>query len=374
MTAEYFHGHKFILNITDVLFKTDRSKLKTIKEECESKGFFKNKKNIIWNNINTIGIISKQDTQGYNDFIKQFKIPIDISLEEISLEGKDTAMHCIKAIRKLQNLDLIIIIRGGGTTSEISNSFDVLELFESIRNSKIPIITAIGHEFDKGDKLLITQVSDYDYPTPSTAAYEINNIKLLPVSQLIKNRLTDIKDLIDDIIENDTIKLYNKLDCYFKIISSIKFGGPIIQIKNNEEFIIIENEGKYYKNIINYDNKIDITTDDIVIYKKIESAINSYSFNIIQENIKKITIENKVLAENINETINNIKSIIKLEHNIDTNKPKSIKSLYCKKFDFNKLKINKLIQLYSIHLWYLNILEENIESNHINNIYNFFII
>ena len=55
-----------------------------------------------------------------------------------------------------------MIIRGGGDTSGISNSFDTIELFDAIYSSKIPIITAIGHEADTGDKLLITNVSDYD--------------------------------------------------------------------------------------------------------------------------------------------------------------------------------------------------------------------
>ena len=36
-----------------------------------------------------------------------------------------------------------------------------------MKKSNVPIITAIGHEQDKGDKLLITNVSDIDFPTPT---------------------------------------------------------------------------------------------------------------------------------------------------------------------------------------------------------------
>ena len=142
ISAEYYYGHKFILTVKDIYQNTEKSKLKNFKEECENKGFLKIK-NIDWNKINNIGIISKSNTQGYNDFTKQIKIPININLEEIILEGKDTAKTCIKAINNLQQNDIIIIIRGGGTTSEISNSFDVTELFKKIKKSKKPVITAM---------------------------------------------------------------------------------------------------------------------------------------------------------------------------------------------------------------------------------------
>lgn len=49
--------------------------------------------------------------------MKQFKIPLNILLKEISLEGENTANDVINAIKNLQKLcDVIIIIRGGGFT------------------------------------------------------------------------------------------------------------------------------------------------------------------------------------------------------------------------------------------------------------------
>ena len=39
----------------------------------------------------------------------------------------------------------------------------MLSVQETVQNSKKPIVTAIGHEYDKGDKLLITEVSDLNY-------------------------------------------------------------------------------------------------------------------------------------------------------------------------------------------------------------------
>ena len=68
------------------------------------------------------------------------------------------------------NIDIIIIIRGGGSTTDISLSFDCISLFKCIKDSTVPIMTAIGHANDCDDQLLITQISDINYHTPTTAA------------------------------------------------------------------------------------------------------------------------------------------------------------------------------------------------------------
>lgn len=82
----------------------------------DSKGFFKNKK----------------DTQGYTDFLKQLYIPVDITNYEIPLEGPNTSSSIIECLKNydLKSFQLIIILRGGGNTTEISNSFNKIELFK----------------------------------------------------------------------------------------------------------------------------------------------------------------------------------------------------------------------------------------------------
>lgn len=139
-----------------------------------------------WNNIKKIGIISKEGTQGYNDFYNQFNVPLDIHLMQISLEGVKTSRERGEAIQKLEYTDLIIIIRGGGNTGEISNSFDVIEIFDIIKKSNVPIAISIGHEQDKGDKLLITNVSDIDFPAPSVCAKYLNKNLFNPINTYIR--------------------------------------------------------------------------------------------------------------------------------------------------------------------------------------------
>ena len=90
LTAEYYYNHKFVLNSISLKKTKNNSKINELKKMCNDNNFFNNKKLINWENIKKIGIISKINTQGYNDFMEQFKLPIDIIIEEINLEGNST--------------------------------------------------------------------------------------------------------------------------------------------------------------------------------------------------------------------------------------------------------------------------------------------
>ena len=368
--AEYFYGHRFVLNVLNINMETDDSKLKRLKEECNKKDYFKHKKEIKWENIKKIGIISKNNTQGYNDFMKQYNKLIPIMFVEISLEGPNTSKQCIESIEKLQDVDVIILIRGGGDTSEISNSYDKIELFDAIKKSKIPIITAIGHENDKGDKLLITEVSDKDYPTPSTAVYEINKIILDPVLKKLNAYLSKIESMIDDKFNKEYEKLYNGLKCLSTDYMNKKFGGPILKIENDEKFILIEKDGYLYKNSINFNGKMDFTAEEVSYYGKINDAIDDNDIETIEKYFN-VTENNNTLIENIKEYIKKIKKISKLEDSFENVNPKLYKILYCKKCDINDFKIKKLIQLYSMNLKYIKIFEENDDKTDVYKIFNF---
>jgi len=58
----YFNCHyDFILELNeDIINENNISKIKQLKHECEIKGLFTNKKEINWNSIKNIGLISKK--------------------------------------------------------------------------------------------------------------------------------------------------------------------------------------------------------------------------------------------------------------------------------------------------------------------------
>ena len=226
------------------------------------------------------------------------KVDFQIILKEIVLEGVNTEKTLIDAINEFQDEDVeaILIIRGGGSTIEISNSYDKMSIFEVIRNSNKPIITAIGHEADKDEKLLITSISDIDYSTPSRLAIEINKNKL----KIIEEQLKIIKDKFMK-------KEYLILSIYVDKWIKDKYGAMIININEDDKFIIIENNERFYKMKLNFkkSNEIFITKDDIRMKKMIEEGIKNYDINLVKK-FRDYLMDKTDLNDMIKEIIDNI--------------------------------------------------------------------
>lgn len=374
------NGYRFILDIDeDIIKESDESKIKKLKEICEQREYFKNKKEIKWNNIRNIGLISKADTQGYTDFIEQFKFPINICLKQIILEGENTEESLINAINEFQeeNFDIIMIIRGGGCTSDISSSFDKLSIYECMKSSKIPIVTAIGHQADKDEKLLITCISDYNFPTPTSAALELNKI----IQQPVLNKLNELCNIIENkFYENLNKKRnskYYKLEAYYDKEIANKFGGHIIDLSkldgnNNNKFIItLHSDGNCYKTEINMNNKITINKNDIELKIELDEAIKSQDIDFIESNIHSLINKN----QSIKESILKIKELDETEDKFKDTIGREYKTIHCK-YDYSNLNTNnenfkKLIQVYANTLYYIDILSNHNDKEEIKKVYNY---
>ena len=361
---------RFVLNVTDIedekdIKKKNDTKLHKLKQECEKKEYFKNKKDINFQKIKKIGIITKKGSQGYNDFVPQFKIPLEITLKEISLESKKTAGECIHAISKLQDMDIIIISRGGGDTSSISEYWDQLDLFSKIRSSKVPIITAMGHVKDKGDKLLITNVSDIDYGTPTTLAYEINKIILDPIILKINTSVSKIESRFNEIFNREHISKFNILEVLFNDFKNKKIGGQIVKLDDTScNYILIEKNDMIYKNEISYDDKVDISRDDIEKYKEISKSLKNKDIKLIQEYFKKDT-------HNINDQIKEIIKINKQKEKFQNVSPKCVKKMIWKQYNVDECnELDELIKLSSMYKWYISSLEK--EDENFEETYNYY--
>jgi exodeoxyribonuclease VII large subunit len=136
---------------------------------CNDKSWFVNKKGVDFLKYKRLGILSKKGSKGYEDFITQLRMPCERVLVEISLEGPKTESDIINGIAELtkQRVDCIMIIRGGGDFLDMSNSYDRAAIFQAVVDSKVPVISAIGHS---NDDLIINRVCDFHTETPTTLA------------------------------------------------------------------------------------------------------------------------------------------------------------------------------------------------------------
>jgi exodeoxyribonuclease VII large subunit len=86
------------------------------------------------------------------------------------MQGDGVEQSIISALNAIasdmDSWDIVVIIRGGGSTSDLSG-FDTLALAENVAQFPLPIITGIGHE---RDDTVIDMVAHTRVKTPTAAA------------------------------------------------------------------------------------------------------------------------------------------------------------------------------------------------------------
>lgn len=150
-----------------------------------------------------IAVISSQTAAGYGDFCNQladnpYGFKFETQLFPATMQGEGVEQSIISALERIYNdqcsmvnvqcYDAVVIIRGGGATSDMSG-FDTLALAENVANFPIPIITGIGHERDES---ILDMVSHTRVKTPTAAAaFLIEHLKeVLDVIDNSQDRIT----------------------------------------------------------------------------------------------------------------------------------------------------------------------------------------
>jgi exodeoxyribonuclease VII large subunit len=120
----------------------------------------------------TIGIVTSPTGAVIRDMLhiihRRFE-NIHILLHPVRVQGEGASLEIAKAIEdfnKRMNVDVIIVGRGGGSLEDLW-SFNEEVVARAIYHSKIPIISAVGHETDY---TISDFVADLRAPTPSAAA------------------------------------------------------------------------------------------------------------------------------------------------------------------------------------------------------------
>lgn len=122
-----------------------------------------------------IAVISSETAAGYGDFCNQlhsneYGFAFYPTLFPAVMQGEQVEESVISALNKIndrfENYDVVVIIRGGGATADMSG-FDTFSLAENVANFPLPIITGIGHE---RDECVLDRVSNTRVKTPTAAA------------------------------------------------------------------------------------------------------------------------------------------------------------------------------------------------------------
>ena len=215
-----------------------------LKEKLAVEGLFdiSHKKEIPFN-PSRIGIVTSTSGAAIRDLLTNIKRRnklVDIIVSETLVQGVGSADSIINSIDILEeyDVDLIIIGRGGGSIEDLA-SFNDEYVARRIYKSKIPIISAVGHETDF---TISDFVSDKRASTPSTAA------------ELAVPKLDDMKYKLSDVLDS-LIKAYElnrnlKIQSLDSLNNRLISNSPKIKLDNIKKKLESEYE-KLYKSINN---------------------------------------------------------------------------------------------------------------------------
>ncbi|NOX19954.1 MAG: exodeoxyribonuclease VII large subunit [Nitrospirae bacterium] len=152
-----------------------------------------------------IAIISSQTAAGYGDFLHKFEsnpygYKFRTKLFQAYVQGEQAEESILAALRKcksqIDDFDLVVIIRGGGSQVDI-HCFDSYQLAREIALFPIPVLTGIGHERDEtvvdrvAHKRLITPTAVADFIIQKVRAFEESiddlTMRLLRLTESVVN-------------------------------------------------------------------------------------------------------------------------------------------------------------------------------------------
>ena len=138
----------------------------------------------------SIGVITSSTGAVVRDIINILSrrfYNVNIKVYPVQVQGEQAAGQIARALKRLNQLecvDVVILARGGGSIEELW-AFNEEVVARSIYESKIPVISAVGHETDF---TIADFVADVRASTPSAAA-EI----VMPERHTLENRLTGLE-------------------------------------------------------------------------------------------------------------------------------------------------------------------------------------
>lgn len=277
-------------------------KYEELKKKLEDEGYFAEEhKKKIPQMPKVIGVLTSQTGAVIRDIINvstRRNPNVNIKLYPVPVQGEGAAEKIANGIKLMNEhnvADVLILARGGGSLEDLWPFNEEIVAY-AIYNSKIPIISAVGHETDFS---ISDFVADLRAPTPSAAA-ELAVPDIYEVKQKINSYQTRLRTTLIRKVQIMRLRyekcmqsrvftdpLRNINDNYLKIDAFVKRLENIIKIKQKEEkekyvklvskldtlsplktltrgYTLAEKGGKIIKSVndVNAGDKIDIRFTD----------------------------------------------------------------------------------------------------------------
>ena len=176
-----------------------------------------------------VAVVSSATAAGYGDFCHQLHhnargFFFYIELFPALMQGNQVEQSVLSALdgvySRLREFDVVVIIRGGGATSDLSG-FDTYLLAAACAQFPLPVITGIGHE---RDDTVLDSVAHTRVKTPTAAA------------ELLISRMAEAADRLFDLSEHVRQGAIALLDMEWIRLAEIRNSIPeLVRRKLTEE-------------------------------------------------------------------------------------------------------------------------------------------
>ncbi|MFV1980479.1 MAG: exodeoxyribonuclease VII large subunit [Rhodothermia bacterium] len=179
----------------------------------------------------TIGVVTSRDGAALQDIVTvlERRFPgIRLILKSTRVQGPGAAAEIAAAIRALNQaaeveggmeIDVLIVGRGGGSEEDLW-PFNEEEVARAIFSSRIPVVSAVGHETDVS---IADFVADLRAPTPSAAAELV-----VPDRTALENSVNRFSGRLTVAAKHVIRERRQKVD---SLIRSHAFNQPVVRVR-----------------------------------------------------------------------------------------------------------------------------------------------
>ena len=260
-----------------------------LKKKLEAEGLFDEKfKKPIPLFPSKVGIVTAIDGAAFRDLVsvakRRFPL-VELVIAPARVQGSGAAesiVNSIKLLNKSGKMDVIIVARGGGSIEDLW-AFNEEIVARAIFNSKIPVISGVGHEIDF---TIADYVADLRAPTPSVAM-ELATPDSAEIENFLDEFLLNSSKIMEELIEEKNERIFSALRSY-------GFRMPIEMVNRSSQQIdfSINNILQNIKRIsVTYNNKISLLAKSLESYD-IQRVLKK-GFVLVKQNSKFVTRASK---------------------------------------------------------------------------------
>jgi exodeoxyribonuclease VII large subunit len=190
-----------------------------LKKDLAQRGWFDDgRKRALPRFPKTVGIITSPTGAAIQDMLStlQRRFPaLNVIVRPTLVQGEGSAEDIVAAINQMNqtDADVIIVGRGGGSIEDLW-SFNTQIVAEAIVNSRLPIVSAVGHETDTtiadfvADRRAATPTAAAELVTPITVEdllYTVDDLRERMIMNVLEN-VTSLRELAESFVDGTAVR------------------------------------------------------------------------------------------------------------------------------------------------------------------------